>query len=1114
MTQKAPRQSKFKSWATGLLVGIPLVFALVGVALFTVNLRILVNPLLAQSERLIGRAIHIGGGIYLDAWPHLSVRATELEVFNTDWGAAPRLATVASARLALDLSSVRRDVVRVRAVEIDGATLNLERNEDGIGNWSFDLPAEGREEAGAAKNILIDKLSVADSHVSYRDADAHTVELEVHQLALSIPDVDALGLDAQLSDETGAITVLARLGPVSDETDQNVWPLRLEAETAYGAAKIDGAAPAPWDWMNVAGAFSVESHNLPLVENLLGVALPQVGDVVVRGELNAASEHIKFSELAVEAGTSSAEGQITFDWSTEIPTLSGSVSSRRVALEELLAFSNEGEPVSSAATVAVAETLDRALRAVNAQLALSASQITGLESTLEDASLSARTEGGTLTVRNATATVGKRRLDANARLWVDGTAMRVEGNAKAPNSSANTALRIDVADKTVAISGEAAGDTVDVDEIVSLVDAFLPEEFEGDGDVDVTLNLDARIRHAISKRAEARDASCEIGYASGELRITNAKLRTGPTTLSGATTLVFGERGPEVSAIVDADAIVLGQTLPKVLVTEGWRGRVKGVSIQGNAAAESWSKLLEGADLEANAASASLRYQDGPEPRSIPPLSGIRITSSPQHGLEVSTSATVNDAPVQVSVATLVLHELLDGKPMLPLKGSAQVGGTRIDAAGELRRLKEDLGAQFKVDVQSDNTDGLEQLLGVPLAVRVPITASTRLTAWPGRLELADIRYASAGSHGTGGLTLSRVGDRPTVKLMLDFDRVEMPDILKVEESAEQALAETEPESQPAADAAERLLPDIQFHADQLRGFDADVRVDIREATVGERVLGQLGLTARLEQGVLELERLHGTYAGSSVEVDGSLDVRAAVPDFRASGALVGIDYGEALRARGVSRVSGKIDLGWDVYGQGNDLRELVSTLDGTVGFVGGEGVLPNRLLQIWGGSVLRLLWVGTWVESEDTKLNCIVTRWDLKDGVATTDALLVDTADMTIAGSGVVDLNSEQLEIVLKPAPKDPSLFRVSNPVRISGPLAGPSVGLTESGTFATLGKFAVGLTSPAVLVLLFSDVGAGHENRCAVAIEEQDARKALKSKDKTRRPVRDFIDGLFGVK
>lgn len=1114
MTQEPPHRSRLKSWAIGFLLGTPLALALAIVALFTVNLRILAIPLLAQSEQLVGRAIHVSGGVYLDAWPRLAARVEGLEIANADWAAAPNLAIVESVSVTLDIASLRKDDIRLSLVAIEGATVNLELNEDGEGNWSVDLPAAGASESATPKTFAVDELTIAHSHLSYRDADLHSVELGIQEITLRIPEADTLSLDAMLSHETGPVTALARLGPPSREADQGVWPLRLEADTAYGAAKIQGKASEPWGWTNAAASFEIESHNLPLIESLLGVALPNVGDVVVSGDMSVASQHIEFAGLEVEAGSTSAEGHIALGWSHETPTLSGAISSKRIALEELLDFPAAAGATSSTRSASVAEQLDRALRVVDFDLNISASQITGLESVLDAASLAARSKAGTLTVQDATATVGQRRLDANARLWVDGQAIRVEGAAKTPKSSASTRLQLMVADQTVAISGEAAGATIDVNEIVELVEEFLPQEFEGDGGVDVTLALEARIRHAISKRAEARDASCRIEYAKRELRISNATLRTGPTELSGATTLVFSEHGPQVSARVDADVIVLGQTLPKVLVTKGWGGRIKEVSIESKAAAESWSKLLERADLEANAASASLHYEEGPEQRSIPPLNGIRITSSPQHGMEVSTSATVNDALAQVSVTTLVLHELFEAPQKLPLKGSAQVGGTRIDAAGELRRVKNAVGAQFKVELHSDNTDVLGQVLGMSLATRVPLKASTVLTAWPDRLELADIRYASQGSQGTGAFVLSRVGGRPSVEITLDFDRVEMPDILKVEEFAEGTAAEAEPETPPEPVEIERLVPDISFHADRLRSFDADVRVDIREATVGERVLGQLGLTASLEGGVLELERLHGSYAGSTVEVHGSLDARPEVPDFRANGALVGIDYGEALRARGVSRVSGKIDLGWDVYGQGAGMRELVSTLDGTVGLVGGEGVLPNRLLQIWGGSVLRLLWVGTWAESEETKLNCVVVRWDLKDGVASTDALLVDTADMTIAGSGVIDLNSEQTEIVLKPAPKDPSLFRVSNPVRVSGPLADPSVGLTESGTFATLGKFAVGLTSPAVLVLLFSDVGSGHENRCAVAIEEQDARKALEDQDKKRRPVKNFIDRLFGVK
>ena len=123
--------------------------------------------------------------------------------------------------------------------------------------------------------------------------------------------------------------------------------------------------------------------------------------------------------------------------------------------------------------------------------------------------------------------------------------------------------------------------------------------------------------------------------------------------------------------------------------------------------------------------------------------------------------------------------------------------------------------------------------------------------------------------------------------------------------------------------------------------------------------------------------------------------------------------------------------------------------------------------------------------------LNCIVSRIDVVDGVAKTDKLLLDTRRLTIAGSGALDLNTERLDLLLSPNPKQASLVSLANPVRVTGTLTAPHVTVTKlprRWTTATSGLLA-GLVNPAFLLLAFSDIGSGNGNPCAVAIERRDS-------------------------
>ena len=56
-----------------------------------------------------------------------------------------------------------------------------------------------------------------------------------------------------------------------------------------------------------------------------------------------------------------------------------------------------------------------------------------------------------------------------------------------------------------------------------------------------------------------------------------------------------------------------------------------------------------------------------------------------------------------------------------------------------------------------------------------------------------------------------------------------------------------------------------------------------------------------------------------------------------------------------------------------------------------------------------------------------------------------MDTQRITIAGSGVLDVQTYALEFIVAPRPKRASLVSLANPVRIGGTLSEPEVSVTR---------------------------------------------------------------------
>jgi hypothetical protein len=120
--------------------------------------------------------------------------------------------------------------------------------------------------------------------------------------------------------------------------------------------------------------------------------------------------------------------------------------------------------------------------------------------------------------------------------------------------------------------------------------------------------------------------------------------------------------------------------------------------------------------------------------------------------------------------------------------------------------------------------------------------------------------------------------------------------------------------------------------------------------------------------------------------------------------------------------------------------------------------------------------------------MNCMVAHIELKDGLAKIEDILLDTRRITIAGSGIVDLETEELDVFLAPRPKRASLVSLANPVEITGTLSQPEVSVARLPTRRWIGRgagIAASLINPAFLILVLSDTGTGVANPCEAAIE-----------------------------
>ena len=128
------------------------------------------------------------------------------------------------------------------------------------------------------------------------------------------------------------------------------------------------------------------------------------------------------------------------------------------------------------------------------------------------------------------------------------------------------------------------------------------------------------------------------------------------------------------------------------------------------------------------------------------------------------------------------------------------------------------------------------------------------------------------------------------------------------------------------------------------------------------------------------------------------------------------------------------------------------------------------------------------WRNKKDPSVvNCLVLRYDLADGLATSEVTLLDTTTMTIAGTGDIDLLKETFNLRLTPTPKDTNLISLATSVKITGPIDDPSLstGPLDLATGAA-GTVLGTLLSPIKLLMPILGLDDG-DNVCLAALDPE---------------------------
>jgi uncharacterized protein involved in outer membrane biogenesis len=517
-------------------------------------------------------------------------------------------------------------------------------------------------------------------------------------------------------------------------------------------------------------------------------------------------------------------------------------------------------------------------------------------------------------------------------------------------------------------------------------------------------------------------------------------------------------------------------------------------------------------------------------------LSSLSVAAVPGEPMRLDLKGAYNDAPFTVKGTMGDLAQLLQPSKPWPVKVTAEAGGATVAVDGSVANPTAASGIDIALAVEGKDLSQMSKLAGAPVPPLGPYSLKTKIVGSIDKVvELRDLS-ARMGDSALAGKAAMQIKDRPTLSATLTSEQINLADFTKGGEvggkagSGAPAPAGGTSGAPAQGGGDKRLFPDEPLPVDALKAADANIDVTVKKLIADKSVAENVHAVVALRNGDLTVSPIEADVAKG--KLNGMVQHKAsqATPtlDVKISGKKV--DIGQLLAEMGITDLLyGVVNTDLDLAGSGKSVRQLVASLNGKTNVVMGEGRMKSTAIDTYVGGAATVLTQAVFgKKSEYTVINCFVNQFDIKNGLATSKALLFDTEYAQITGAGTVNLGTEQIKYTVDPKPKSVTV-NTAVPVQIGGTLTEPTYRLDPLAAAAKVGGLIGTVLFPPAAVVGLGELGVSDKNPCMKqgtgAQPQQAAPKgpagALESlgkgvQDKLGKDLKESLDkglkGLFG--
>ncbi|MEM7226622.1 MAG: AsmA family protein [Pseudomonadota bacterium] len=449
--------------------------------------------------------------------------------------------------------------------------------------------------------------------------------------------------------------------------------------------------------------------------------------------------------------------------------------------------------------------------------------------------------------------------------------------------------------------------------------------------------------------------------------------------------------------------------------------------------------------------------------------------------VQIATRGALNDVPFTLDGKMTPLAAL--GSGPFRFDATAEALGAKIAAKGQIAQPAKAKGLDVQVSAKGQSLADLDPAAGGGLPALGPYELSANVVQSGESYEIKGLSAKLADSDLAGNATFAPGAARPKITAELRSSQLDLAQIADAAAQGDAASAE---------DSA-YVFGETPLPIETLKLADAEISLTAAKVKLATGLeLQAVNLKAALDRGHLKVKPFKSVLAKGALDLDLSFDASQEPPQLALQIEAKDVDYGLMLTQLDVvDGVSGNLDASILFNGSGRSPRELAAGLNGRTEMISYNGQISDELAGVMATGLWQILSPFS-KKTDYIPVNCAVSRFDVKQGLATSTALLMDTPTLVLVGSGTVDLKTEKLDLVFETDSKDVSLASFAADFHVRGTLAEPTASPDPLGIVKGAASIAGSVIMPlhTVAALLTEDRLTGLDNkvRCVKALEEAD--------------------------